>query len=532
MNAKKIVNIINFVRAEDPRVEQSILYGTFKNQVDLCRSYPMPYTFLMQYDAFVRPEYVRLLTEKKDPNMEIGVWVELAQEQVERVGIKWDGREGYKWDWHVHPGMLMGYGIPERKLLIDELMNRFYEVFGYYPKSVGSWLLDSWSIAYMAETYHIDAFIICKEQFGTDGYTLWGGYYNQAYFPSKKNMFVPAQTEYEQINTPVIRMLGPDPIYQYDFGLDENYAYSHCQHVMTIEPVWECGQNPDWVDWYLHSTFEEEFLNMAYTQTGQENPFTWERFGEGLIMQMEKLYDGYKSGRFEVLSMGETGRWFTNTFRMTPATAMTALEDWKNEGKQTVWYNCKRYRANILSEKNGLLLRDLFLFDENYEDRYWKEIATGSSAVYDTLPIVDGYRWGGKGIRSGWHFVNCGTHEKANGRIVSTERLSENDLKVNVKINGAEASFVFHEDSFTINFGNTKTEMLFLHNSLEDTEIKEITADSVTYCHNNMLYGFQTNGKIQKTENGYRMTPENGRLRIDFFAEKRNCFENTKKDKQ
>lgn len=72
MNAKKIVNIINFVRAEDPRVEQSILYGTFQKQVDLCRSYPMPYTFLMQYDAFVKPEYVRLLTEKK--GSEYGNW--------------------------------------------------------------------------------------------------------------------------------------------------------------------------------------------------------------------------------------------------------------------------------------------------------------------------------------------------------------------------------------------------------------------------------------------------------------------------
>ena len=46
----------------------------------------MPYTFLMQYDAFVRPEYVKLLTEEKDPNMEIGVWVELAKEQVENEG--------------------------------------------------------------------------------------------------------------------------------------------------------------------------------------------------------------------------------------------------------------------------------------------------------------------------------------------------------------------------------------------------------------------------------------------------------------
>lgn len=518
MTSKKVVNIINFVRAEDPRVEQSILYGTFKNQVELCKKYPMPYTFLMQYDAFVRPEYVKLLTEEKDPNMEIGVWVELAKEQVEKVGIKWDGREGFKWDWHVHPGMLMGYSIPERKLLIDELMNRFREVFGYYPKSVGSWLLDSWSIAYMAETYNIDSFIICKEQFGTDGYTLWGGYYNQAYYPSKKNMFVPAQTESEQINTPVIRMLGPDPIYQYDCGLDENYEHSHWQRVMTIEPVWECGQDPDWVDWYLHSTFEEESLNMAYTQTGQENPFTWECFGKGLIMQMKKLYDGYINGKFEVLTMGETGRWFKGAFAMTPATAMTALEDWKNEGKQTVWYNCKRYRANILTEKNGLLLRDLFLFDENYEDRYWKEVATGSSAVYDTLPIVDGYRWGGKGIRSGWHFVNRGTDIAANGKVISTERLSKNELKVNIELNHSRAAFIFNEDSFTINLGDTKTELMFRYNSLEDTEIKEIDSDFVTYYHNNMIYGVKINGEIKKTKKGYIMTSKTGMLKVDFFA--------------
>ena len=518
MNSKKIVNIINFVRAEDPRVEQSVLYGTFKNQVELCRSYPLPYTFLMQYDAFVRPEYVELLTNNPDPNMEIGVWIELAQEQVEKVGIKWDGREGFKWDWYVHPGMLMGYSIPERKLLIDELMNRFFEVFGYYPKSVGSWLLDSWSIAYMEEKYNIDAFIICKEQFGTDGYTLWGGYYNQAYYPSKKNMFVPAQTKEEQINTPVIRMLGPDPIYQYDFGLDENYDYSRCQHVMTIEPVWECGQNPDWVDWYLHSTFEEESLNMAYTQTGQENPFTWGRFGEGLIMQMKKLYDGYKTGKFEVLTMGDTGRWFKKVFATTPATAMTALEDWKNEGKQTVWYNCKRYRANILTENGGILLRDLFLFDENYEDRYWKEVATGSSAVYDTLPMVDGYRWGGKGIRSGWHFVDSGTANKSKGEIISTERLTDNDLKVNLKLNQKDASFVFCEDSFTIDFGATNTELMFTYNSLEDTEIAEITENSVSFKHNGAEYGFKTSGFIKKTTNGYLMIPCDNKLKIEFFT--------------
>lgn len=518
---KKIVNIINFVRGEDPREKQEELYSTFKKQVELCRSYSMPYTFLMQYDAFVKPEYVELLTEKKDANMEIGVWIEMAQEQVEKVGIKWDGREGFKWDWYVHPGMLPGYTIPERKLLIDELMNRFYEVFGYYPKSVGSWLLDSWSIAYMTDTYNIDAFVICKEQFGTDGYTLWGGYYNQAYYPSKKNMFVPAQTAGAQVNTPVFRMLGPDPIYQYDFGLDENYNYSHWQNVMTMEPTWECGQNPEWVDWYLHSMFEEESLNMAYTQTGQENPFTWKCFGEGLKMQMKKLYDGYKSGKFEVLSLGDAGRWFKKAFSSTPGTAMTALADWKNEGRQSVWYNCKRYRANVFAEKEGILLRDLFLFDENYEERYWKEAAEGATAVYDTLPLIDGYRWGGNGIRSGWHFVNKGTLEKADGKIISTERISENALKVNLILNSDTASFSFSEEGLDIDFGETGTELKFCRNSTADTEIVKITADSILFKHNNFLYGFKTDGEISETDDGYIIsgkTDDDKAIRIDFFG--------------
>ena len=28
---------------------------------------------------------------------------------------------------------------------------------------------------------------------GTDGYTLWGGYWNQAYYPSRLNSYMPAQ---------------------------------------------------------------------------------------------------------------------------------------------------------------------------------------------------------------------------------------------------------------------------------------------------------------------------------------------------
>lgn len=139
--------------------------------------------------------------------------------------------------------MLMAYTPDERYRLIDLIMEKFREVFGCLPKSVGSWLIDSRSVEYMSEKYQLDAVCVCKEQYGTDGYTLWGGYYNQGYYPSKKNMFLPAQTKGEQVSTPVFKMLGPDPIYQYDDGFDEHYNPSALQHVMTLEPTWGAGES-------------------------------------------------------------------------------------------------------------------------------------------------------------------------------------------------------------------------------------------------------------------------------------------------
>lgn len=73
----------------------------------------------------------------------------------------------------------------------------------------------------------------CKDQYGTDGYTLWGGYWNQAYYPSRLNGYMPAQTQEGQIPVPVFRMLGSDPIYQYDTGLGHSI-----QGVITLEPVY------------------------------------------------------------------------------------------------------------------------------------------------------------------------------------------------------------------------------------------------------------------------------------------------------
>ena len=520
MKSKKIVNIVNFVRAEDPRVQQKELFDTFVNEVELCKKYTMPYTFLMQYDALARNEYVNVLKSNTDKNMEIGIWIEMAQEQVEKVGIEWRGRKGFKWDWYVNPDMLMAYTLPQREALIDELMKLFFEKFGYYPRSAGSWLLDAYSVRYMAEKYDIESFCICREQFGTDGYTLWGGYYNQGYYPSRDNILMPAQTKENQINVPIFRMLGPDPIYQYDLGLDEHYNPLPLQYVHTLEPSWECGQNPDWVDWYLHTNFESEDLGFSYTQTGQENPFTWSVFGEALKMQMDKIYDGVKLGKWEALTLGETGRWFKKTYETTPATAVTALTDWKCEEHQSVWYDCKNYRVNFYRENGKVGIRDLFVFDESYPERYTREPVIGEGAVYDALPIIDGYRWSGNDIHSVLYFtddIGC----PINAEIVKVDSEQESSLlKLTVKTDNETIYINCSENGIELISTNKSIDLLFRYNTLADTSIEYIEEKIIQYSHNGAVYGIKLSGAcFEEKEDGFAVKSVDKNICITPFNE-------------
>ena len=128
MKTKKIVNIVNFIRGEDWRFAHDELHQTFINTLELCKKYPMPYSLLMLYDAMVKPEYSDALLANDDPNMEVGLWLELSKEVVERAGLKWN--DEHNWTWHVNPGMLLGYTIPERERIYDELMERFKSIFG------------------------------------------------------------------------------------------------------------------------------------------------------------------------------------------------------------------------------------------------------------------------------------------------------------------------------------------------------------------------------------------------------------------
>lgn len=386
----RIVNIINFVRAIEPRdinVTEDVLYETVLNQAELMQEYGLTGTFLLQYDALVMPRYQKLMKELVSKGFEVGGWWEITQPHVEAAGMHWRGR--YPWDWHADVGFATGYTPQEREKLVDVYMDKFHSVFGEYPTSVGSWFIDAHTLAYMHEKYGIVASCNCKDQVGTDGYTLWGGYWNQAYYPSRLNGYMPAQTEEGQIPVPIFRMLGSDPVYQYDTGLGHTI-----QGVITLEPVYpDAGGSETWVRRFLDAICEAPCIGFNYAQAGQENSFTWKAMGKALKMQFSLLDSLEEAGRIRLETLGASGRWFRENYRVTPPTSVTVLEDTYGNGNRTVWYDSRFYRANILWDGESVRFRDIHIFDERVKSDYVDSKGTSNQCIYEACPVLDGFRW-------------------------------------------------------------------------------------------------------------------------------------------
>jgi len=521
-----IVNIIFFTRCVEPRDPQIDLLGTLDKQLELVNQYGFKASFLLQYDTVLQNEYTSLIKQKLGKDCEVGGWFEIMQPLVEKAGIPWRGREGYAWDWHSDVGFSVGYTAQERMLLVDIFMEEFKDCFGYYPRSVGSWVIDAVTLAYMSDKYGIEASCNCRDQWGTDGYTLWGGYYGQGYYPSRKNMLCPAQTADKQIDVPVFRMLGSDPIYQYDLGLfdGDELKPSELQSVITLEPIYDQnggGGDPSWVDWYFKENFAPG-VSFNYTQVGQENPFGWDAMEKGLKHQFKQLEGLYKAGQVRIETLGETGRWYKKMFPCTPATSINGLTDWQNKGRKTLWYESRFYRVNFFEENGLTWIRDIHKFDEAYEERYLTSVCEGHLMTFDNLPVIDGNRWSYEKIRAGIYPSVCGL----NGRIVrfagtlSVEYPGDNRAKVCIKSEDEMLTIICEENRLIFSLETERDDKLVLElcdgaGKLRDTVLEK---DRICYRHNGFNYSVQLGGThtTERTNDGMRITAQSKELTLIF----------------
>lgn len=495
----KIVNIMNFVRRIDERMENSTrrLLTFTAQQLRLVNEFGLDNTFLLQYDALCDGDFVSLFKNEATEKTELGLWYEVVEPLTTACGMPYRSEMGWKWDWHIIPGFPMAYTPRQREMLIDEAMRKFRETFGSYPKTVASWVIDTHTLNYLAANYDVKTVAICRDQANTDAYTLLGGYFNQAYYPSKNNIFTPAQTAEMQTNVPVFRLLGSCPIHNYDgmkYCSDAVRALGGDSSCFTLEPCWIMGSDPKTVEWMFRCYYDEESLGFAYAQIGQENSFVESdaRVLAGTRMQIEQLLN---RGDVVFQKMSCSGETFRQLFpEGTPATAVVAPDNWDSPDIQSVYYDCKNYAANLFRYEDKVFFRSFHLFDETVKDLYLEDNCTTFDAIFENLPLVDTMTLSEK--------RDCGLMIHGAGDF-SARKAGEGVLRVDM----GQQAVTFFEDRIEIAaekltwFGNSiKADVQLLGNGLE-------------FTYKGHPYRMDVEGaKIEAKDEGFELTATGGEI--------------------
>lgn len=512
-----IVNIYNFIRKtvypSGEFVEDD--FQTVVREIELIKQYGFPATYALKHDALMDERFVNLIKESIDEYDEVGAWFEITEELAKKSGVKWKGETPI--DDHVDKGYSLGYSPEDRFKMADVYMADFKSIFGYYPKTVGSWVIDIRTLTYLKEKYGVIGGAICRDQIGTDGFTLWGGYFNQAYYPSKLNEYIPAQRKEMQLDIPLFRLLGPDPIYNFEEGLREELKGVH-----TLEPAWIIGQNKEWVHWFFECLNEEETLGFSYAQVGQENTFLWNTMYKGYEVQIEHIFNLEKEKRLRVETLAESALWYKKKYRLTPPTTFGAKKDWNTYNMKTLWYNSRFYRSSFLFENNVLSIRDIHLFNENYKSRYYDNSLNSNESVFDALPLMRPHYWKNEiDERPEISFVKLkriGVYEKIKGDTIDFWGVNEDKCEIIWDLNHEESiKILCYEDKINIKFNvEDSKECMLCINTLP--VLQELNLNTILCKHNDFKYKISLiKGKFSVDEESkILIIPEEGEIVLDL----------------
>ncbi|HEY4537337.1 MAG TPA: chitobiase/beta-hexosaminidase C-terminal domain-containing protein [Erysipelothrix sp.] len=506
-----IANVYNFVRVSHVEPSRFIQddYETIKQQIIANKQYKIPGSYALKYDAVLDPKYQALFKTYLDENDEISAWWEITEILCEKAGVEFpkNHQDEEMFDERVDSAYSIGYAPEDRKKLVDAYMEDFHEVFGYYPKIIGSWVLDEITLAYAQEKYNIIAAAICRDQMGTDGFTLWGGYPNGVYIPSKNNINTPANNTENAINIAMFRLLSPDPIYSFEADVRDDLF-----GVYTLEPSWVAGRG-DRIDWYFDRITQEDHLGIAYTMVGQENNFLWENIQPGYLPQIKSIKERADKGEIYLQTMEESARYFLKKYQLTPAATFQATKDWDcNKNLQAVWYASRYYRLGFLFEDNRLRIRDMFVYRDAYTSRYKEAAMHSTKSMLDALPVLFPQLWKDDfGKRPFIRLVDESNHELQDS--VSYATLENGDYKVTY--DHLEQSIILTDETLRLQ-GHAALLFDYL------PHVKSFTPSSLemVYRDFNFTLTLQKGSFVKIDTTTFKIEPEEGEIIVNLLEAK------------
>lgn len=264
------------------------------------------------------------------------------------------------------------FSYEDKKRIVDDVFGLFYEKFGFYPQSTGSYYMDADLIRYIKEKYPsvICAIATCWEEgpkayhaTNNSWYTFMDGGPWNPWIPSKVNTHVPAENKEEDSGIVAIPHLSRDLNACFD-GNGSNFG-THPQNVLR-GMAYKDGQYPylfNLIDQYRHlGKFNDGYAyNMMFVGPGWMNKMgRWEQ-PYSLLEQSYKDGVAYygklkKEGKLIDLTMSEFAHHYrANKGYLTPEVAL-----WQDilygSNKQYFWYLDPYLRTCVDMNQGGALI--------------------------------------------------------------------------------------------------------------------------------------------------------------------------------
>ncbi len=347
---QKQITIVNPIRGKDFWSNDFPVLDTTRKQYEVIKKHNLAATWLVRFDALEDKETVNFL-KNLEPNQELGIFLEVTPAFTKKAGVKYNQSPNWHWAKSV---LVIGYAPEDRKKMVDAVFERFKDVFGFYPKSVGAWWIDGGTLFYMKEKYGIEVNMDVADQFSTDQYQVWGQYWSVPFYPSKANALMPAQTNEQKIGVVTIQWANRDPFNGYGNGI--------------FESTFSVQAN----DYVLHELKTAYFKKLVeiYPQitVGLENDFSWEKFGGEYENQIGFIAAEKQKGNLAASTMSQYGRFYKNLFpELSPMETILA-DDPLGGGGKVLWLLSPKYRAGLFSGNGGVAIRDLRVYNGASEE--------------------------------------------------------------------------------------------------------------------------------------------------------------------
>lgn len=380
----------------------------------------IPATFLIRPDALNNSKIIGLLKEESD--FEKGLFLEVTPQFASMANIKYNESN----NWHSAGSVfLTGYSKEDRIKLIDSSFSKFKDIFGDYPKSVGAWFIDSFSLNYMNEEYQITSVLIVADQYSTDNYQIWGQYFGYPFYPQKKHALLPAQNIENKIPIVVMQWAPRDPVNGYGKAVEES-TYS-------IQPN-------DYIDFHdldinYFKKLIELYLNQPYNQINQivvglENSYSWDKYKDEYSKQMDVLKEKRSREDLTLLTMSGFADIYKKTFpNLSPRQIIVANDPLGTENK-SVWFMDVYYRAAWFYGREGSILRDVRQYLDNQEELCFRSSCDTLNFATTATRVLDEVSFGQKLVIDEGKISDLNYDWTANNFIISYKNQAGNSREI------------------------------------------------------------------------------------------------------